>query len=75
MIERTKNFDDVSFFEEEFAEAAEMAPIRKSDKKSMPVGSHTNAKAGRRRYGKRHSFAENGAHKRFRRRSLRKSAV
>ena len=72
MIERTKNFDSVESLIEEYAEEAAFSRIRKSEKRNMPVASHTKAKSGRRRFGKRHSFSENGAHKRYRRRSLHK---
>lgn len=69
MIDRPREMDTVELLIAEFGQHG-TAPIPKSQRRSMPVGSHTTAKAGRRRCGKRSSIAKNGAHRRFRRRSL-----
>lgn len=72
MIERSKALDELDFYEETFAEDSGFSRIRKgrNNNRSMPVGSHTKAKAGRRRFGKQHSYAVNGPHRRYRRKSL-----
>lgn len=74
MIERSKALDEVDLYEETFAEDSGFSRIKKGkgsdNNRSMPVGSHTKAKSGRRRFGKQHSYAANGPHRRYRRKSL-----
>lgn len=74
MIERSKALDEVDFYEETFAEDSGFSRIRRGksggNNRSMPVGAHTKAKAGRRRFGKQHSYSANGPHRRYRRKAL-----
>lgn len=72
MIERSEVLDEIDFYDEVYAEDSGFSKKGQENRRSMPVGSQSRAKAGRRRFGKRHSYAANGSHRRFRRKSLQK---